>query len=140
VARKAKTQTIPSEAPDTVQGMYWLPADAKWGGFINIRLPDDAKLAFNAWQEDFPSAGPEILDELLGEGVKVGLSYDRENECYICTLTGALVSGSNERYCCTSRASRLAEVINLAAWKHAYYAQGDYGSYKPSDKKLASWG
>jgi len=140
VARKPKTPTVPAQTPQTIQGVFWLPPDAAWGGFINIRLPDDAKLTFDAWEEDNSGEGFQILDEVLGEGAKFGLSYDRENNCYVATLTGALVDGSNERYCVTTRAGRLDEVINLMAWKHAYYAKGDYGSFRPKVSQLASWG
>lgn len=138
--RKKGSPSNQAKTPSAVQGIYWLPSDATWGGFINIRLPDDAKLAFNAWQEDRPLEGQQILDDVLGEGAKFGLSYDRENECYVATLIGALVEGSNERYCVTTRAGSLVEVVNLTAWKHAYYAKGDYSSYRPREQKLDTWG
>jgi len=140
VARKAKSKSSENEAPRVVQGVYWTPNDAAWGGFINIRLEDEQKLLFNEWYEAHPDEGTKILDDVMGEGAKLGLSYDRENECYVSTLMGALVDNSNERYCVTTRAGTLAEVVALTAWKHAYYAQGDYGSYRPATGKLNNWG
>jgi len=140
VPRKTKTPRVQDKTATVIQGVYWLPSDATWGGFINIRLQDDAKLAFNAWWETHPNESATILDDLLGEGAKFGVSYDRQNECYVSTLMGALVEGSNERYCVTTRAGSLSEVIALTVWKHAYYAKGDYGSFRPATSKLDSWG
>jgi len=122
------------------QGTFWLPNDAAWGGFINIRIDDHDKLLFEEWSSNNAQQGIEILDDLMGQGVKLGFSYDRENACYIATLTGALVVGSNERYCVTSRAGSLVDVIQLAAFKHVVIADGDYGSFRPSTGRMNNFG
>lgn len=119
---------------------FHLDKDAKWGGFINIRMTDEQKLAFSSWYEDNLNVASQILDELLGAGMKVGFSYDAENQCYICTFTGKLLVSSDERYCVTTRAGTLVEVIALAVWKHVYLARGDYGGYKAKTGNFANWG
>jgi len=139
VPRK-KSTTAPATAEPTEQGIYWLPNEAAWGGFINVRLDDEQKQAFLAWLADNHQTVHVLLDDVLGQGMKVGFGYDRENRCYIVTFTGALVGGSNERYCATSRAGTLTECLGLAAWKHFYLCDGDYGNFKPRTSSMMSWG
>lgn len=119
---------------------YHLDSDADWGGFINIRLTDDQKLEFSTWYEENVNQGGFILDDLLGQGMKVGFSYDDENQCYICTFTGALVRDSAERWCMTTRASTFAEVIALSCWKHVHLAHGEYGGFAPKRGNFPNWG
>lgn len=128
------------EKPKAEQGIYWLPNEATWGGFINVRLDDEQKSSFHAWYEDNSSTVSGYVDDVLSEGMKVSLAYDRENQCYIATFTGALVGGSNERYVATSRAGTLNECLGLAVWKHFYLADGDYGAFKPKTSTMMSWG
>jgi len=129
----AKTESV-------VQGVFWLPNDAAWGGFINVRLDDEQKQTFIEWFEEGDGTVHVYLEDILAEGMKVAFAYDRENQCHIVTFTGALVGGSNERYCATSRAGTLTECLALAVWKHVHLAAGDYGSYRPASGKLNNWG
>lgn len=137
--RKKKNTPVP-ETKQVEQGVYWLPNDAAWGGFINIRLDEEQKSSFLAWFAATPEAIHPLLDDVLIEGMKVAFAYDRENQCYIVTFTGALVSNSNERYCATSRAGTLTECLGLACWKHFYLADGDYGNFKPKTGQMNNWG
>lgn len=139
MARKSKSPS--SETPKKIeQGMYWLPNDAAWGGFINIKLDDEQKQTFFTWFADAGLAVHQLMDDLLGNGAKVTWNYDRENSCYLVAVTGALVSGSNERYCVNSRAGTLVECMGLAVWKHFYLADGDFGAFRPASGKLNNWG
>lgn len=139
---RKKKDTAGDDSPKKAveQGLFWLANEAKWGGFINVRLDDDQTEAFHAWDEENPTEGARVLEDVLGEGMKVGLAYDRENQCTIVSFTGALCAGSNERYCCTSRAGTIREAIQLAAWKHSELARGDYGNYSPRISTMMSWG
>lgn len=137
--RKKKNPPVAGQEK-TVQGVYWLPNDAAWGGFINVRLDDEQKQTFVAWFADAGSSIHQHLEDVLIEGMKVAFAYDRENQCYIVTFTGALVGNSNERYCATSRAGTLTECLGLAVWKHFYLADGDYGDFKPKTGQLNNWG
>lgn len=140
MARPKKTKTTLPEKPAVHRGAYWLPNDATWGGFINMRLDDEQRGDFNVWFSENSVEISRLLDDAVGDGVKFGLAYDDEHECYISTFTGALVGGSNERYTCTSRAATMVEAIGLAAWKHFVLTQGDYGNFKPANATFMSWG
>lgn len=139
-----KTST-PKEALDTPannvpQGRFWLPNDAPWGGFVNIQLTDEQKAEFHAWLAENKQHVAGYLDDHLGDGIKFGASYDRQNEACVVTYAGALMGKSNHRYCVTSRAGTLDQAIALAVWKHEVLAQGDYGNYKPRSGEFLKFG
>ena len=139
MARKSKAAAN-GTAAGTPRGVFFLEQTAPWGGFLNVRLDEALKLEFFAWREENHQAWWQQLDDFLGEGGKVSCAYDRENQAYIVTLTGALVLGSNERYCSTSRAGTLDEAFSLAFWKHVCLAEGDYSDFKPRTGAFKQWG
>lgn len=133
-----------SPNPDTpeknvTQGKYWLTNDAPWGGFINVAVNDAEKDQFQGWLIEHASEVTSMLDDLLAEGMKYSVAYDRENECYIVSFTGALVVGSNLRCSVTSRAGNWREADALAVWKHYILVGGDYGDLLTTGRKR-NWG
>jgi len=140
MARKTKGNS-PQEPPakEVTQGKFWLANDAPWGGFINVALNDGDKAAFHVWADEHADQVTPMLDDLLAEGMKYGCSYDRENECYVLTLTGGLVERANLRCCVTSRAGTWAEAEALAVWKHYILCAGNYGDLLTTGRKRA-WG
>jgi len=140
VPRKPKTNPQTTNGNKEARGLYSLPGEAAWGGFINVRLDEEQKTSFLSWIASASEAVPSLVDDILGEGMKIGFSFDMEASCYIVSFTGALVGGSNERYSTNSRAGTLDEALALAVWKHFYLADGDYGNYKPRNGSLMTWG
>jgi hypothetical protein len=139
MARPKKTSATLSTSQQTKVGKWQAEKDAPWGGFINIRVDEEQKEQFHQWCAENPEEGWRITDDLLAQGMKVGFAYDTENECYIMTLTGTLVEGSTERYCVTSRAGTLGDVIALSAWKHVVLVAGAYGDLR-ANGRLNNWG
>ena len=120
---------------------YYLPNDAPWGGFINIRLDEEQKGEFFEWMAAHVAHYPAYFDDLIGAGLKATFSYDVENDCYILALQGGLVgSMSGSRFVSTSRAGTMSEVIALTVWKHIILTEGDYGNFKPRDLTFMKWG
>lgn len=137
-----KTKTTPSfDTPEknVSQGKWYCTNDATWFGFCNVALNDGDKSAFVEWYSVNSDAVARMLDDLIGEGMKYGLAYDRENQCYIATLTGSLIPNSNVRACMTTRAGTWLEVEALAVWKHYILLAEDYGDLMSSGRKR-SWG
>jgi len=117
---------------------FRLDENAPWGGFINVRLDDEQKEQFHAWYDANPNFSAQILSELLPAGIKVTLAYDWENDSWLCSFTGRLVSESAERFVTTTRAGSMPEVIALACWKHVYVQRGFYKRYSNNNKP--TWG
>lgn len=116
------------------------PQTQSGGGFLNVKLDEAQKSAFYRFADENRGFHWLALDDALSQGVKFGATYDRENQAYVVTLTGALVVGSNERYCSTSRAGTLDEAIAVAMYKHDVMAQGDYSDFMPRTGTFKQWG
>lgn len=137
-----KTKSSPSlDTPEknVAQGKFWLANDAPWGGFINVTINDNEKGEFYAWYDENSQVVNGMLDDLLAEGMKYGVAFDRENDCYIVTLTGGLVENANLRCCVTSRAGTWADANALSVWKHYIFLEGNYGDLLATGRKR-SWG
>lgn len=141
MARAKRTKRDENLDAEKIQrGLLYSPNEATWGGFINIRLDDEQKSSFYAWFEGHSEAVSGYVDDILGEAGKISLAFDIENSAYIVTLTGSLVSGSNERYASTSRAGSLHEALALTVWKHFILCGADYGNYRPRNSTFMQWG
>lgn len=137
--RKKKDLGLSPEETPVKQGKYYCPPDAPWGGFINVSLNEGDKAAFHEWQGREGHHTGEMLDDLMGEGMKYGVSYDQENQCYIVTLTGSLVERANLRCSVTTRAGTWGEANELAIWKHFILCAGNYGDLLTTGRKR-DWG
>lgn len=135
MARKRK-----DPAPEIPTGIYYLKDDAPWGGFINIRLDNDHHDAFDLWFAQHENDVPAAMIDLLGQSMKIGFAYDAENQCFVTTLTGALVEGDAARYVMTTRAGTWGECLALAVWKHTELAGGNYRDFLPRTGTFRSWG
>lgn len=139
--RKPKTSPdLDTPAKNVEQGKYWLPSEAGWGGFINVRMTEQAKEDFFSWESANAVHIAGYVDDHIGEGIKLGLAYDRENECVIVTYTGKLVAISPDRFCCTSRAGTTQQALALAVYKHEVMAEGDYIRFGANAKGFLSFG
>lgn len=138
--RSSKKRQVQSDAVSPKNGAYFCASDAPWGGFINIKLDEEQAATFVEWFKDHARNVDSLVDDILAQSAKITLAYDGEHEAYISTISGAIVSGSSERYVATSRAGTLIEALALLAWKHFYVCDGDYGNYKPSNGSFMKWG
>lgn len=116
--------------------------DIEWGGFLDIRISDAEKTAFDNWQ--VLTAGDHWLDfvEEISRGLKFGLSYDKDNDCYIATFTGygQELIGLDARYCMQARAPAWETSVALLMYKHLVIAQQNWGNYRPRTKTMDNFG
>jgi len=135
--RKSKTIAV---TPERVLGRYEIDPKADWGGFINIKITESEKADFEVWWAAHRTECWQALDDLMGQGMKVSFAYDHENECYTCSFTGKGWETCTSRWCMTTRAGELEEVIALSLWKHFELADGDWGDLVPKTGRKAAWG
>lgn len=121
-------------------GVYSLPTDAQWGGFLNARLSDEQVERFAVWREEVESEFWGDLFELVGLGAKFSLAFDHENSCYVASLTGNLCLGLGLRCCATARAGTSDEAVALLMFKHQILAGGDWGQFRPKTSTFMTWG
>jgi len=92
--------------------------------FVNTRLTAEQATEFRQWSKDNISALVALVTELLGDGYKLSFTYDHNNDCFICSLTGVKGHPINGELVLTSRSDDWQEAILLSAWKHFILFQG----------------
>ena len=127
---------------DIKKGKYTSDTDGEveWGGYINVVLSEEEKRDYQKWSEEHATDIWKLLEDLLSEGLKYGLSYDTENTCYIATFTGNAVSVDDKRYCLTARSGLWGDATSLLVYKHLVLAKGDWASYRPRQRRFDNWG
>lgn len=141
MARKPKSSDFPSQTPEHKERpKYAVKDEAVWGGFVNIRLNDDHKKAFEAWYGSNSVYVWQAFEDILGQGMKVAFGYDPDNQCCIVTFTGRLLTLADDRRCVTSRHATPELALALAVWKHTELARGVYDGFAGDDKRFASFG
>lgn len=114
--------------PDVKTVPYACAEDAKWAGFLNVRLSDDDTDDFTEWLKSAQlESGWELLASCLMSGLKMSLSRDEEHSAYICTFTGDLLREGCRR-AITSRAPVWSTAVLLMVYKHCVLLKGDYSS------------
>ncbi len=136
-----------NEVPDTPNDNlapdnrpFYVPDDAKWGGFLNFRLTEDDADEFHLWfQKAQAEAGWILLDEAIRAGIKLSVTYDFQNNTFIATFTGDLLR-IKDRRSMSSRAPYWAQAVLLQVFKHSVLLQGDYSRTVTPSKDWKSFG
>lgn len=137
-----KKSAAETEKKFTPKGKY-APAvgvEVDWGGFLNITLDEATKVDYAQWIASGEVDIWGLLTDAVSDGLKYGLSYDEENQCFVATLTGNGAVGFNTRFCLTARSGRFDDATALVMFKHCVMAQGDWSSYRPRVRGFDSWG
>lgn len=119
---------------------YFLPADAVFGGYINLKLDEEQHEAFDIWYGEHEHLFAGMAAETLVDGMALSIKYDAENQCFFATYSGAGITGSNERYVLTARSSSWPEALALLVYKHDELMGGMWDEFLPRTGKLRSWG
>lgn len=115
--------------------------EVKWGGYVDVRVDDAMKERFYAWFEGEREHIWEYVEDALGEGYKLGITFDREHSSFIATFTRELVLESDAwRYVMTARAGTWFEAIALLAFKDVVICQRDWDTWRPSRREWETWG
>jgi hypothetical protein len=105
--------------------------------FINLTLTEKEKDGFEAWQLKEPRTIDELFDMLVFDEYKVTISVDKDNECYLASVTGKERS-HNPGMCMVSRSDNLKEVVALAVYKALYFFPD--GIWEVEELNRPTWG
>lgn len=119
---------------------YFLPADAVFGGYINLKIDEEQREAFDKWYGDHEHEFAGTCSDTLVDGMALSIKYDAENQCFLASYSGAGVTGSNERYVLTARSSSWIDALALLVYKHTELMGGSWDDFVPSTGKMRSWG
>lgn len=137
---RKKSRSPRNEPAVPVTPEFYAPNDASWGGFINVTLTEADRDKFYEYLESGAIDPLTCLAELVDEGLKVGISYDFQDACYVLSMTGALLDVGGSRWCVTSRSPVLAECVILAFWKHFIFCERSYGDIYAVTGRKRTWG
>lgn len=92
--------------------------------FVGVRVSRDVKAKFDKWvtREAF-----DWLDELehqLQAGIKVGVTWDRKNDCFIVSATNWIEGDENYGWCFSTRNSSVQKALQLALYKLLVVLEG----------------
>lgn len=85
--------------------------------FVNINLSKKERDQFKAWYTELETEIPRLIAVFMSQGYKIGIRYDTENECYICSATCFDDSMENHGKCLTSRSADWLEAMALNLFK-----------------------
>lgn len=134
MARKT-VQKTPDSKPQPIDQHYKPVKDAQWGGFVNIHMSEDDKRDFRLWQDQAVTEIGSLIGDVVRSGITLSLTYDAQNWCYVCSLTGSGWLNSGFRQTLTSRGGTYQDSIELALYKHLVMAEEDWGQYKTNGFK-----
>jgi len=109
----------------------------EWAGFIQCSVKDSEREEYDLWLSE---AGDKVwreLDDALGTGLKLTLSFDAGNDCYIASFTGRPdLVGSVAWTCCLSgRGGTFEEALAVLIYKHAALLHYDWYEIANNPKK-----
>lgn len=134
--RRKRDSGAPTRGDANLNRRYFCPADAVWGGYINLRIDPNERADFDGWQVEEGTNLSRYLAEAVVDGLKLSLTYDAENSSYIATFTGSGCGGDKARYCLSARSGELNEAINLLLYKHLVLLDGNWSSYRPATGRM----
>lgn len=86
--------------------------------FVNIRLDDGQKKKYRSWVTTEHEHIAEYLGSMAQEQNRISLSYDENNDTYICSITCNNPTSPNFGCCLSSRHSDIWEAACIAVYKH----------------------
>lgn len=91
--------------------------------FVDVKLSAEDRAAFLKFiTEDHDIVG--MLQDLVDDGYRVGVSWSGEHQSYTVSLTGRGEGCPNQGLCMTSFAGELGKAIQLALYKHTAITGG----------------
>lgn len=127
--------SVPQSKPDKVEA-----PQLEWGGWIDIQITEDMKEQFDIWFSERQEQMSSGLEDVVGTGLKLTLSWDGEHNTFVASLNGQGNSESLKRFTLTARSSNWWEAVGLCLYKHGVLLQGDWANYKPKARYDITWG
>ena len=118
-----------------------LPED-EWGGFVQANLSPADKQKYEEWYNDNRQHVAKLIDEHLGEGLKLSVTFDGAHNTYIASYTGRPNTDNTFKFRCTlsARAGTFEDTLALLVYKHVEVCGGDWSEYLVNGSRVANWG
>ena len=105
--------------------------------FIRYRLTDDEKESCSVWSKNEREELNDLIAEVVADGNKLSLGFDRENGMYLATLSNNQPGSNNRQKSITSRAPDLMQAVSVALYKeYVVFERGEWVNHSAHD----DWG
>jgi len=100
----------------------------EWAGFVQVSVNDAHREEFDLWLSEVGEGVWTELIDALGGGLKLTLSYDGPNMCYIASLTGRPDLNGERAFtaCLSGRGGTFEEAIAVLVYKHVALLHYDW--------------
>lgn len=123
MAQKAKKAIARQQQP---------ASEFTWKGFVDCKLSDVDKGNFAAWDV----ADSDVWDGIATyceSGVKISVTYNKQNASFNCAGTGQPSSGENSGYCVTAHAKTPYDACRVWLYKVAVVLPQVWNEYEIGD-------
>jgi hypothetical protein len=87
-----------------------------WKGFVDVKLNDTHKANYAAWDIEDNDVWDGIAT-YCEAGVKIAISYNKQNASFNCAGTGQTAAGANSGYCVVAHAKSPYEAARVWLYK-----------------------
>lgn len=100
----------------------------EWAGFVPCEVSTAEKPAFDAWYAADEAYPWGLVANALFEGLKLSVSFDKANDCYIASLSGRPDRTGSQAWnaVLTARAGDFNAAVALVMYKHEVILGGDW--------------
>jgi hypothetical protein len=131
MAGRAKKQDKPEDKPEKVA----------FKGFVDYRMSDDVRPAFEVWRDDqAPAKLWEDIHEKLASNYKVTFSFDSYHDAMQVSLTCNDPKHPDAGYCLTARSDTIEEALYTLFFKDQVLLEGQWLENSKSQKDKSRWG
>lgn len=130
--------TTPNQAPPLPP--FATTSDTPWGGYVNLTLDENDKVAYHAWLEMNHDYLDQLLGDVLSEGVQFSIKYAPAQQSFIVTLTTKPRPDLDMRCCMSSWSNSPSDGIYISLYKWVQVLGKDMSDYRPSTSQFARWG
>lgn len=119
------------EAYDMAKRAAKVPAalseKAQWVGFANVRLDEEQREAYAAW-DITPAEVWEKFTEMLSTGYKITVSHQPKKNSFTCAATCENAADPNAGMTMSSYAGTWGDAVKVMLFKHFEVTKGTWGA------------
>lgn len=103
-------------------------SDDEWAGFVPCELSDDGREAWEVWNSGSVGNLSRSVDDVLATGLKLTMTYDGANQCYVASFSGRPDSAGGVAFngILTGRAGTFEDALSVLVYKHVELLRGEW--------------
>ena len=112
--------------------------NANWGGFVDFKLPDDARGDLREAMA-VPDYTLGVLDRLVGSGLKITVRWEDKHDCYAGHMQMIELRRGQKQWIVAVRGSSIDRVLASLDYYWVHVAEEDYWDVVAQAKEENFW-